>query len=321
MIGVRRRKPIADSAQGDGVAWVSLASLLDLRRRSLGLDLRPRRVLAPTSGSYLSPFKGRGMEFDEVRPYMQGDDVRMIDWRVTARSGRPHTKLFREERERAVLLWLDLRPSMFFATQGAFKSVRGAQAATLIGWRTLDLGDRLGALVFDEDHHDELRPRRGQPPFLHLLRRLAGHPAWARTERHYDDSTSGQSLNQSLLRLRRVAQPGGSIFLVSDFSGFDDEAASHIAQLARHNDVVLIDIHDPMESELPPAGRYRVSDGRRFVSVDSSDPERRMRYHRRFAEHRAGLEALCRSHGIVFLSLTTGDDPLTVLQRGLGLRR
>ncbi len=327
---LRRHKPITDSVsgrgsrdgvEGDGVVRVSLAALLDLRRHSYGLDLRPRRILAPTSGSYLSPFKGRGMEFDEVRPYMQGDDVRAIDWRVTARSGRPHTKLFREERERAVLLWVDLRAAMFFATRGAYKSVRAAQTAALLGWRTLDRGDRLGALIFDDDHHDELRPRRGQPPFLHLMRRLSGHPAWDRADRCIDESSSAQSLNQSLMRLRRVAQPGGLVFLVSDFSGFDEQAASHIAQLGHHNDVVLIDVHDPMESELPQAGRYRVSDGRAFISVDSSDPERRMHYRRRFAAQRGELEGLCRSHGIAFLSLATSDDPLSVLQRGLGLRR
>ena len=169
---LRRRKPVASAAAkantqavvGDGLVRVSMASLLALHQGSATLALQPRRVRALTSGAYLSPFKGRGMEFDEVRPYTQGDDVRSIDWRVTARSGKPHTKLFREERERAVLLWIDLRPAMFFATRGAFKAVRAAQAAALLGWNTLQRGDRLGALIFDERHHDELRPRRGQPP-------------------------------------------------------------------------------------------------------------------------------------------------------------
>lgn len=327
---LRRHKPIADSDlghapriadEGDGVVRVSLASLLDLRHCSLGLDLRPHRVLASTSGSYISPFKGRGMEFDEVRPYMQGDDVRTIDWRVTARSGRPHTKLFREERERAVLLWVDLRAPMFFGTRGAFKSVRAAQAAAILGWRTLDLGDRLGALIFDEARHDELRPRRGQPPFLHLLRRLTGHPAWQRADRQLDEAASSQSLNQSLLRLRRVAQPGGLVVLLSDFTGFDGQAAAHLAQLSRHNDMVFVGINDPMESELPPAGSYRVSDGRTFVDVDSADPVRRAQYRQRFAEHRAGIEDFCRGHGVTFLPLSTGDDPFTALQRKLGVRR
>ena len=175
---LRRRKTVASPAasavdNGDGVVRVSVASLLALHHGSASLAMQPRQVRALTSGAYLSPFKGRGMEFDEVRPYMQGDDVRSIDWRVTARSGKPHTKLFREERERAVLLWIDLRAAMFFATRGAFKAVRAAQAAALLGWSALHNGDRLGALIFNEQHHDELRPKRGQPPFMHVLRRLA----------------------------------------------------------------------------------------------------------------------------------------------------
>ena len=326
---LRRRKTVASPAarnassavsDGDGVIRVSVASLLALHRGSASLALQPQRVRALTSGSYQSPFKGRGMEFDEVRPYMQGDDVRSIDWRVTARSGKPHTKLFREERERAVLLWVDLRPTMFFATRGAFKAVRAAQAAALLGWSTLHHGDRLGALIFDESHHTELRPRRGQPPFIHMLRRLATHPAWHHGAHRREEQTAA-SLQQSLLRLRRVAQPGSLIILLSDFAGFDSPAAAHLAQLTRHNDVILIDIHDPLEAELPPAGRYRVSDGRRFLSVDSGDPQRRERYHRHFAERQAELQDFCRGHGVTYLPLSTADEPLAVLQRALGPRR
>jgi uncharacterized protein (DUF58 family) len=327
---LRRRKTVASpaartsdptAADGDGVVRVSVASLLALHRGSASLAVQPRQVRALTSGGYLSPFKGRGMEFDEVRPYTQGDDVRSIDWRVTARSGKPHTKLFREERERAVLLWVDLRSAMFFATRGAFKAVRAAQAAALLGWSTLHHGDRLGALIFDEHHHDELRPKRGQPPFMHVLRRLAAHPAWHNAEHRSDERSAAAALYQSLLRLRRVAQPGSLIILLSDFAAFDAQAAAHVTQLARHNDVILISIHDPLEAELPPAGRYRVGDGRRILGVESGDPQRRERYRRRFAERQGELQHLCRAHGITLLSLSTADEPLAVLQRGLGARR
>jgi uncharacterized protein (DUF58 family) len=325
---LRRRKTVAAPAAempaadtGDGVVRVSVASLLALHRGSASLALQPLQVRALTGGAYLSPFKGRGMEFDEVRPYTQGDDVRSIDWRVTARSGKPHTKLFREERERAVLLWIDLRAAMFFATRGAFKSVRAAQAAAVLGWNTLQRGDRLGALIFDEHHHDELRPKRGQPPFMHVLRRLAGHPAWQDAARRNDEAAAAAVLQQSLLRLQRVAQPGSLIVMLSDFAAFNGQGAAHLTQLAKHNDVILINIHDPLEAELPPPGRYRVSDGRRIVSVESGDPQRRERYRRYFEEHQAELQQLCRGHGITMLNLSTADEPLAALQRGLGRRR
>jgi len=320
----RRKTPTSGvtnhAADGDGLVRVSMGSLLALHRGGESVALKARKVRAVTGGSYLSPFKGRGMEFDEVRPYTQGDDPRSIDWRVTARSAKPHTKLFREERERAVLLWIDLRPSMFFATRGAFKAVRAAQAAALLAWSTLQRGDRLGALIFDERRHEELRPKRGQPPLLHLLRRLTDHPAW-NGGGYGDAQEHATALRQALLRLRRVAQPGSLIILLSDFAGFDARDAAYLAQLARHNDMMLISIHDPLEAELPPPGRYRVSDGHRFVSIDTGNPQRRERYRRDFAARLADLQQLSRSHGVTLLPLSTVEEPLPVLQRGLGVRR
>jgi len=330
MIDVLRRRKTVASPQatapapdgGDGLVWVSLASLLALHHGADALALQPRRVRAPGSGGYVSPFKGRGMEFDETRPYTQGDDVRSIDWRVTARSGKPHTKLFREERERAVLLWVDLRPAMFFATRGSFKAVRAAQAAALLGWNALHHGDRLGALLFDERSHEELRPKRGQPPFMHVLQRLAAHPSWHNPLRRDDEpAAAAVLLHQALLRLRRVAQPGSLIILLSDFTGFDGRGAALLAPLARHNDVLTVHIHDPLEEELPPAGHYRVSDGRRIISVETGDVGRRERYRRHFAERQDELRHFCHRHGVTLLPLSTADDPLSVLQRRLGRRR
>ncbi len=130
------------------------------------LRARPSQLTAPrvrvvTSGGHLSPYKGRGVEFDESRPYQPGDDLRTIDWRVTARTGKPHTKVFREERNRPVFVWLDLRRPMLFATRGEFKGVRAAEMAALIAWSAVAHGDRLGGLVFSESEHHELRPALG----------------------------------------------------------------------------------------------------------------------------------------------------------------
>jgi len=322
---LRRRKPVVTSAPtsngGDGLVRVSVASLLAMHHGAGVLSLQPRRVRAPGSGGYTSPFKGRGMEFDEVRPYAQGDDVRSIDWRVTARSGKPHTKLFREERERAVLLWLDLRPAMFFATRGSFKAVRAAQAAALLGWNTLRHGDRLGALIFDAHSHEELRPKRGQPALMHVLQRIAAHPAWRDGQPRDDGAAETAALYQGLLRLRRVAQPGSLIILLSDFAGFNERCAAQLAPLARHNDLLAVHVHDPLEMELPPAGHYPVSDGRRFISVETGNQLRRERYRRHFVEHQADLQHFCRRHGGTLLPLSTADEPLTMLQQALGRRR
>ncbi len=305
----------------DGVVNVSLQSLIAMHHGAESLSLKPTNIRSLQSGGYVSPFKGRGMEFDEVRPYMPGDDVRTLDWRVTARTGRAHTKLFREERERAVLLWVDLQRSMHFATQGAFKSVRAAQAAALLGWAAIQHGDRLGGLIFDEQQHDELRPKRGKQTLLHLCKRVATHGAWLRPFEQLDDAQAHQATNQSLGRLRRVAQPGSLIFLLSDFSSMDELSRSHLIQLARHSDLVLVSINDPLEMELPPAGQYRVSDGHGFLTMDTAKKSVRQQYQQRFAERQNELQALCRHHNFYLLPMSTAQQPLNALQKGLGGKR
>ena len=311
--------PAAAPDAGEGVVRISLPALIALHRAAESLPLKPGRIRALGSGGYHSRFKGRGMEFDEVRPYMQGDDVRILDWRVTARTGRAHTKLFREERERAVLLWIDLRSPMFFATRGAFKAVRAAQAAALLGWSAVRQGDRLGALLFSEQSHIELRPKRGKPPLLHLLRRIAEHDAWQTRVPAGDPGAGAEALNLSLSRLRRVAQPGSLIVLLSDFSHLDGQGSAHLGQLARHSDLILVDIHDPLEAELPPPGRYRVGDGGAYLTLATEDPRYRQRYHQRFSAQQEQLQQLCRRHGMTLLPLSTAEDPLGALQRGKGM--
>ena len=137
---------------------VTLADLVRLRAAGESLQLTAPRIRVAIEGGHVSPYKGRGVEFDESRPYQPGDDLRTIDWRVTARTGKPHTKVFREERNRPVFVWLDLRRPMLFATRGAFKGVRAAEIAALVAWSAVANGDRLGGLVFSETEHHEQRP-------------------------------------------------------------------------------------------------------------------------------------------------------------------
>lgn len=302
----------------DGVACVSLKSLIALHHAAESLALKPGRIRALGGGNYQSPFKGRGMEFDEVRAYMQGDDVRTLDWRVTARTGRPHTKLFREERERPVLLFIDMRSAMFFATQGAFKAVRSAQAAALLGWSAVQQGERLGGLIFSGQSHIELRPRRGKPPLLHLLQQIAVHPAWE--NRNLTPDPQEAALNQALTRLRSVAQPGSLIVLLSDFGGLDEPCRAQLGQLARHNELMLVDIHDPMEKELPPPGQYRLSDGEHFMTLYTTDNRIREGYRARFIHRQQELQQLCHRYNMTLLPLGTADDPLRALQQVLGVR-
>ena len=151
---------------------VSLHGLILLSQYAGGLKLRRSGIQAAKGGNYLSSFKGRGMEFDETRLYTPGDDARNVDWRVTARTGKVHTKLFREERERPVFLSVDARNAMFFATRGVYKFVQSARLAALTAWAAQRHGDRIGGQVFTETGGFELKPEHGRKAVLHLLQKL-----------------------------------------------------------------------------------------------------------------------------------------------------
>ncbi len=308
--------PTPPPTSGEGVVRLTTRNLIALHHQAGSLSLTSSTIRSQQSGGYLSRLKGRGMEFDEVRPYQQGDDVRSLDWRVTARTGKPHTKLYREERERAVLLSVDLRDGMLFATRGAYKAVRAVEAAGLLGWSAVDGGDRLGALLFDDQGHQEHRPRGGKPPLLHLLKLLAEEQCW-QPSRPAEGSIEA-SLLSAMQRLRRVACPGSLIFILSDFAGLAPASAAQITELSRHSEVVLCFCHDPLEAELPPAGHYRVSDGRQSRLIDSASQSQRAHYRARFDAQLGELQALALRPGIQLLPLSTTDEPLSVLQQRFG---
>jgi uncharacterized protein (DUF58 family) len=294
---------------------INLADLIALRGESRGFSLRPGQIRAAQSGGYRSRVRGRGMEFAEVRCYQQGDDVRSIDWRVTARQGKPHTKLFQEERERAVLLAVDYRRPMFFATRGSFKAVQASKLAALLAWRSLQQGDRVGAFLFSEERQCELRPQLGKAGVLNLLRQMVADPAWQRPLHHPFEPQ--QRLAQTLMRLRRVARPGSLILLLSDFSQWDEQVEKQLSLLSRHNDLGLIFCHDPLEAELPPAGSYRVSDGKNDLTMSTLDRSGRDHYRDKFVKHLQTIEQFCRQRRSLFLTCATNQSPLDCLQQGL----
>jgi uncharacterized protein (DUF58 family) len=227
-----------------------------------------------------------------------------------ARGGRPHTKLYQEERERPVIVMVDFSPSMFFATRGAFKSVVAARAAALIGWATIRGGDRIGAFFFGGGRHHEIRPAGGRRGVLRLIRDLS---AW--TEPH--DRTGAAGLGDALRRLRRVARPGSLVFILSDFYSLDDDTEGHLTRLRRHNDLVACQIIDPLELAPPPPGRYGVTDGHATRVLDTRSNALRKAYRDYFAAHDQRVSKLLRERAAPLLRLVTRDDVAETLRRGL----
>jgi len=296
-----------------GKTKVSAKQLIQIRYAAERLSLNIKKIRSHRMGQYYSPFKGRGMEFDESRLYFPGDDVRNLDWRVTARTGKAHTKLFREERERSVLIWTDFQASMHFATRGKFKSVVAANIAALLAWSSLHKGDRLGYLVFNELQHLEQRPQGGKWNVLNFMKVLAD--ASSQPMANVEESLT--AAQQAMIRLRRVNRPGSKIVLVSDFKFMDDQLASHLSALSKHNDMVMLFIYDPLEMELPASGVLRFNKGKRFVNLDTDNKKIRSDYHERFTRHMENLRTVCQRYGIHFLPCRTDDDIITVLSRGI----
>ncbi|MEX2125415.1 MAG: DUF58 domain-containing protein [Woeseia sp.] len=296
---------------------ISQAELIRLSGPARVIALDVLRVNSLQTGAYVSHFRGRGMEFDESRPYQAGDDPRNIDWRVTARSTTAYTKLFREERERPVLIVVDLRNSMHFATRGCYKSVNASRAAALLSWAAHHRGDRLGGLVFGDTTHREVKPRLGRQAALRYVHELVGHPDWA------DRASAGngeQTLTQAMAALRRVSRPGSQVVVLSDFVDFSRVSQSYLAGVARHSEVMAVFLSDPLERELPPPGRYRLISDSGEMAIDTHARAARADYQQAFAERLALLENFCQRYGVHLMPMSTEDDPVHCLQQALGKR-
>jgi len=269
---------------------LSIDELLALRRDAMALDLSSNyRVSSTLTGGYRSRFRGRGMDFDEVRLYQAGDDIRNIDWRVTARTGKPHTKLFKEERERPVFLLIDQSRHLFFGSRVAFKSVIAARAAALLVWASITEGSRIGGVLFDDNGHLEHRPSGRRRDALAFLKQI--------TYRHNrvldsivddqlnnrlnkkENSNETSAFAQSLGRLRRLAKPGSLIYIMSDFRTMDEDSKRHISRLSQHNEIQAYLLTDPMDSKLPPPGNYSLTNGTAISRINTSGKNMREQYH------------------------------------------
>ena len=310
----RQRSTANYPRQIPGVVHVSSDELVRYRLQARELKLSSRLPARSTiTGGHASRFRGRGMDYLESRDYQPGDDIRSMDWRVTARTNRAHVKLYQEERERPVVVMVDLGPGMFFATQGAFKSVIAARAAALIGWAAIQHGDRIGALFFNGVHH-ELRPLGGQRGVMRLIRQLvvATDPAAALASPGVDAHNS--QLNEALLRLHRVARPGSLVYILSDFYAMDTDTRRHLQRLRQHNDVVACQIVDALELAAPPAGRYAVTDGAATGLLDTRSGKRRQAYEDYFRGHHQAVRKLMRQCAVPLRRITTTADVLQALR-------
>jgi uncharacterized protein (DUF58 family) len=309
---------MSDGAPLDAGVYVDLEQLIALEQKGRKVSLLPRQpVHSLLSGRYASRMRGRGLNFEEIRDYRSGDDVRSIDWKVTARLQSPHVRVFNEERERQGLLVVDQRLSMFFGTRRAMKSVTAAEIAAVVAWRILSVGDRVGGIVFNDRSIEEVRPQRSRRIVLQYLTKLAEQNQALGVGRGI--TRDATMLNRALDRIRRVAPHDATVVIFSDFDGADETTRHAIAALAAHNTVIAVLIHDPSQSELPAAGRMTVTDGELQIALDVAHGSTRQNILDMSKTRLRSVFEWTRDFGVPVLPLSTAEEPVNQLHHLLGL--
>ena len=297
---------------------VDLAHLRSLESRARTLTFLPRQpARSAMNGRHASRLRGRGLNFEELRDYLPSDDVRAIDWKVTARTGSPHVRVFTEERDRPALIVVDQRMSMFFGSRLNMKSVTAAECAALAAFRIIDQGDRVGGIVFGDEVIAEVRPKRSRIALNRFLTVLAEANGLLKPNAPDVDPVS---INAVLRSVAKIAPRNHLIILLSDFAEIDDTTRKLVSGIARKNDLVLGLVSDPYAESLPENAQLVVSNGQLQIAVDTGDRET----HRTLSDLAQGRIADIldwqRALGVPVLPLTTAEDSLTQMRRLMGLR-
>jgi uncharacterized protein (DUF58 family) len=290
-----------------------LPELLALRGAARGLRLTSRRpARAMHTGGHRSIQRGRGLEFQEVRPYVSGDDPRSIDWRVTARRGRPHTKLFREERERPVWLLADLNAGMFFGSRKQLKSAVVLRAAALLAWAAAANADRVGAVIIGTSSYKVVPPRAREAGVLPVLATLL------EMQPTRPSAPGRQTVNDGLHALAPLIHPGSLIMVLSDFADLDGQVNPSWVSLGAHNEIQLFWITDPLEKDALPNGRFKVGLAGRSILVEGA--RSRAAWMAKWREREERLTSWARQLESPVTQLDTSESVETVL-RGVFARR
>lgn len=294
------------NVQADNRVVVSLRRLIDLQYRARGISFSAAKsVDSVMVGRHRSRLRGRGLDFEELRHYRVGDDIRTMDWKVTNRTRKPHVRVYSEERERRVMLALDQRGAMFFGSRGVMKSVQAAQLAALAGWRTLADGDRVGAMVFNDQQIVEVPPRRQRGHMMQLLHHVQ------RFNRQLLRPTppNPAQLNHILRHLDALGTHDMLVCLITDLSGADALTEKLLSRLVQHNDLILFFVYDPLEKNLPDSGRLAVSDGELQLEIDTRDRELRQRYRDYFEQRLARAKQFLHGYQVPILPIDTTLEP------------
>lgn len=309
---------MVDSATED--VYTNLHALSRLRFTARGFSYLPRQpVRSLLSGRKRSRLRGRGLDFDELRHYRPGDDIRTMDWRVTNRTGKPHVRVYTEERDRPVIAVVDQRLSMFFGSQRKMKSVTAAEVAAITAWRVLGVGDRIGAILFNDHETVEARATRNQRRLMGWLGDLTRMNNQLKVT--VDRASNPQALSKALSLLERSIGHDYLVVLISDFHGWSDNTLKTIRRISQHNDVICAHIFDPLERDISKADQLVVTDGKYQLEVDPLKMDLGAKFEASFESSIARVQGELRRHGIPVVPIDTVVPVADQLREKLGGQR
>ncbi len=263
------------------------------------------KITAAFAGDYVSAFKGRGMEFEEVRPYQPGDEVKFIDWNVTARSAEPYVKVYREERELSMMILLDLSPSGLYSSSAKSKNQQAAELCAMLAYTALSGNDRVGLCIFTDKVEKTILPGRGNRHVMQLIREVLT----------FEPEGGGTDIAEALDYVCRIRKKRSVLFLVSDFhdQGFDQA----LAGAAEIHDLVCLQLTDPREEEAPRKGLYRFQDPENGKTrlYDGRSRSARNEWEALRRRKQDELKTLVRQKGADLLTLRSGEDWIMRLTR------
>jgi uncharacterized protein (DUF58 family) len=304
-------------ARDAGGVYVTLDELVRIRHRATGFSFLPRQPIHNLlAGRHASRLRGRGLNFEEIRGYLPGDDVRTIDWKVTARTRTPHVRVFTEERDRPALLVVDQRLDMFYGTRVNMKSVTAAHVAAAAAWRVLDVGDRVGGVVFDDTELVSIRPQRSQATVMRLLSAVVAKNRALRADA--PGPADPAMLDATLDSVARTATHDYLVVVISDFAGLGAGTERLMTRIAQHNDVIACPVWDPSATELPRRGELVVSNGELQVQLSAGDRTTRRKLVEMADNRLATVMHWQRKLGVPVLPFRTDRDVLEQVRGMLG---
>ncbi len=303
-------------AKADGV-YVQLDELVHLQHKASGFSFLPKQpVHSVLSGHHTSMLRGRGLNFEELRNYLPGDDTRNIDWRVTARTRIPYVRVYTEEKDRTVWLLVDQRVNMFFGSRNKMKSVVAAEVAAISAWRVLSVGDRVGALIFDDSEIKVVPPHRSRERVLQILSQVEQKNRALNTDSGLNRNAA--ILNEALRQISILARHDCLVCLITDGDGTNSETRKHVTRLSEHNNILTAFIYDPLEKELPTAGRLRFADDSCHLEADTSNRKLRTAFQNEFEQRLAQIKSVSRRFSIPLLTLSTSHPVPEQIREALG---